>query len=466
MMKKKVCLFGASQLGEIAFQQLNSKYEIIYFIDNSKEKHGTFFCDHKIISPAEACKMEDICIIISSTYDIEIAKQLIDMGIKSFGVFTITHEKYHVSFFDYYHINDFSINKNKICLLVQNYSGSNTFCLSKHIPKSISDTYEVSVLHKGNLTPSYYYDLITSYVMIATHDYRCAVDQINIQLWHGIPLKGISYMSNYPYQDAEANHEAWSKLDYIGSSSQTVSTLLNACFGATGSKYRILGYPRNDFLFANTSKIKLKTILRQDIADQKVIFYMPTYRKNVYGESNGESSQLISQLETKKLEAFNQFLSRHDFILCIKQHPEELKLKKQYSHIYTLLEEDLEQAQVDLYELLGAADLLITDYSSVYFDYLLLDRPVVFFTPDLEKYSSDRGFLLNPMEYWLAGEIISSLDSLQYAIINAIDKEDRFKQRRRELAKVFHHYQDNKAAERTWDFIDQLLQDGVSKERR
>ncbi|WP_440894788.1 CDP-glycerol glycerophosphotransferase family protein [Amphibacillus sp. Q70] len=456
-MRKKVYLFGASTLGEIAFNKLKDEFEILNFIDNNADKQDEYFCNLKVISLMEAINEKNHLIIICSMYDVEMAKQLLEIGIKSFAVFKMSHEHHHVSYFDYTSVGDFSVQSNKICLLVQNHSGSNSFALSKLIPKEIESKHEIIVLSKNDLTPNYYYDMITSHIVITTHDYRCAENQINIQFWHGIPLKGISYMSNYSYQDAEANHRAWSKLDYIVSSSQTVSTLLNACYGVESNKYKILGYPRNDLMDKQGGRARLESIFNINLNNKKNIFYMPTYRLNAYGEGNGTDEQLLTQLSFEQLKRFNTFLEYNDFYLFIKLHPEEQMINHQLSHIKTIDEKVLKESKIDLYELLGEADLLITDYSSVYFDFLLLDRPIIFFTPDIDRYKVDRGFLLNPIEFWMPGEIVYTIEELQQEMLNSLFTVDKFVEQRRTLKKIFHQYQDSQSGYRAWKFIDEIL---------
>ncbi|GAF65685.1 putative glycosyltransferase [Bacillus sp. TS-2] len=456
-MLKKIGLFGASHLGEIAFRHLKSQYEIVCFIDNSEEKQGTLFCNRKIVNPEKMKEMTDVLIVISSTYDVEIVKQLIEMEIKEFATFTIKHDRHKLSYFDYRHIQDFSIQKNKIALLVQNHSGSNTLALSKKIPSIISGKYHIIILEKTNTSHHYYFDLITSYVVVATHDYRCDENQLNIQLWHGIPLKGISYMSQYPNQNAESNHKAWSKLNYIGTSSQTASTLLNSCYGVSGEKYKLLGYPRNDLMLEEDSRGKLERVSNMDLENKEIIFYLPTYRENVFGECNGTSEELLSHLGKDELDHLNAFLEQNKLVLFMKLHPEQQNIDQEYPFIRMIYEEDLENAAIDLYELIGASDLLITDYSSVFFDYLLLNKPLIFYTPDLEKYAKERGFLLNPIEYWLPGEMVLEQKNLVSEIIRAL-KKDPHKKRRNELKNIFHDYQDGCSIDRTWFFIEELLQ--------
>lgn len=455
---EKVLFFGASLLGEIAFKHLKDRYNIVGFLDNDPKKKRSLLCGLSIKSLYDIKDYSDTYIIITSMYDIEIAKQLIEFGIKRFGVFESFKHIYSVSHYDYFNYNDFSMKNNKICLKVENNSGSNTFILSKNVNENISRKYEIVKVHKLQKDNNYYYDILTSKILLTTHDTRSLEGQVCIQLWHGVPLKGLSYMSNNSVQDKEANHFAWSKLDYIISYSKTYSTLMNACYGVNGKKYRVLGMPRNDSLFNKRNGITLlKRILGKDLYNEKVVFYLPTFRETAYNEKNGKSDYLISSSSEKELQALNSFLEENKMILILKSHPEEKGGNPKYSNIVTISEADLVVNEVDLYEILGSSDFLITDYSSVYFDYLLLDRPIIFYVPDYDEYKRDRGFLLEPFNFWAPGEICKDIDSLKLAILKLLYEEDSFKTHRANVRDIIHAHQDARSCERIWDFIDVTL---------
>ena len=101
-----------------------------------------------------------------------------------------------------------------------------------------------------------------------------------------------------------------------------------------------------------------------------------------------------------------------------------------------------------IYDVLAFVDVLITDYSSIYFDYLLLNRPIVFYVPDLERYKETRGFLLEPYEKWTPGDKARTIPGLIQALQEAIDNPDKWKREREWLRDVMFKYQDGKASER------------------
>ena len=105
---------------------------------------------------------------------------------------------------------------------------------------------------------------------------------------------------------------------------------------------------------------------------------------------------------------------------------------------------------------MNGVDLLITDYSSVYFDYLLLDRPIIFVPVDLEEYRKTRGFLLEPYDYWTPGKKALNQKDLQNMILQSFIKDDNV-ERRNELKNIVHYYQDGNSSERVWNLIDRIL---------
>lgn len=454
---ERVILFGASRLGEIAYEYLNNIYDISCFLDNDTNKKGKKIYSKSIINTDDLKKYKDNYIIISSQYDIEIAKQLICMGIVKFGVFKLidNEEKYIVNHYDYSNINSFNIKGNKIALVVENNSGSNTLALSKNKTK-LQDECEVVTIFEKNRNNNYYYDMLTSKVIIRTHDGPYNMEQINIQLWHGFPLKGLSYMSSYKGQNKEKNHVQWSKIDLITSYSQTYSTVLNSCYGVDADKYKVTGMPRNDLLFLDNGRENIEKIFSINLCNKKVIFYAPTFRKSLYGEKNGEIK--YNDVDYK---LFDQFLENNDLVLMLKFHPiEENRVSNcdKFKNIFILKEENLEKNQIDLYEVLNGVDLLITDYSSIYFDYLLLNRPIIFYPLDLESYNEQRGFLLEPYDFWTPGAKCYNQIELEKEMIENLYNTKKYINERQIIRSIVHKYTDNNSSNRCWDVIRKKLE--------
>lgn len=461
---KRTVLFGASKRGQVAYDKLKDDINIVAFVDNDKNKQGTNFCGLKIYNP-EILKDNDYNVIISSMYDIEIVKQLIEYGVKKFSIFEIVNDNFEVKKFNYSNTDDFSINPTRISLVIENNSGSNTLALLKKANENILRKYEIIALDKNVKNEDYYYNILTSKMFIYTHDSSYDGNRINVQLWHGFPLKGLSYMSNYlEDKKKKTNQKEWEKLNLIASYSQTYTTLMNACYGVNGDKYVITGMPRNDLLLNSNGKKLLSEVLDVDLIGKKIVFYMPTFRKTIYGQENGVADKFnILDVDDFDYKDFDNFLRKNNILLILKYHPfhveqaKDFLANKKVNNLYILEDNHLRDEEIDLYEVLNAADLLITDYSSIYFDYLLLERPIIFTPLDLEEYEKNRGFLLEPYDFWAPGPKCYTYGQLTEEIIKCLNDVSYYKIERETICNIVHHYKDANSSERVWDLIDNLM---------
>jgi len=224
---------------------------------------------------------------------------------------------------------------------------------------------------------------------------------IKIQLWHGTPLKKIGLddqITTNPNQSSlyKALKILWrtlfpftsDKYDLIISASPLVSKRLATAFGVAPSQIKVTGYPRADLILSPKPLfIPAVEAFRKKYNARYVICYFPTHR--------GEGYRDINLFENFDIEGLNDCLSRHEAVFFIKLH--------YYHKNYKMsLGSDIESSRIcwlsddevnDVNQLLTHIDLLITDYSSVYFDYLLLDRPIIFAPFDIDSYITyDREF--------------------------------------------------------------------------
>ena len=113
----------------------------------------------------------------------------------------------------------------------------------------------------------------------------------------------------------------------------------------------------------------------------------------------------------------------------------------------------MRRKKVPLYSLVREADALITDYSSVYFDYLLLDRPIAFVLEDLGSYRGNRGFVVErPLDY-MPGEKIYQKEELFSFLLQVEEGEDGYRQARAQIRDQVNYYQDGKNCERLLQLI-------------
>lgn len=242
-------------------------------------------------------------------------------------------------------------------------------------------------------------------------------DNIFIQTWHGTPLKKLGLDINdvkMPGTSTEQYRKniilESQKWDYLISPNYYSTKIFKNAFNYNGEIIET-GYPRNDFLVKNNDrrsieKTKLKLGLPQD---KKIILYAPTWRDDEYFSQGRYKFNL--QLDIQEL----QNNLGDNYILVLRTHyliAEELNIEK-----YTDFAFDFSNHH-DIRELYIVADYLITDYSSVFFDFKILKRPVIFFAYDLDKYrESLRGFYFN-FEKDAPGPIVSTTREVIEMILN------------------------------------------------
>lgn len=451
---KKIVIFGASNFGEYVLNKISQNYEVIAFCDNDSNKWNTTLRNIPIIAPQQLNASNDI--MIASMYHTEIVLQLIKMDILKFSVYSdMNVEKEHIYSYDYTQKN-LEEQNNKVCILQESNSGSNALALYRYLQKS-PKLEAVLIQEKGPRDHDYYYNILTSKMIIKTHETSYVRDKINVQLWHGFPLKGLSYMNKVKRNDLEKRHQIWNK-SIIFSYSEMYNVLMGACYGIIREKFHVVGMPRNDILITANGKQNLKKVKNIE-EDKRVIFYLPTYRKSNYGVINGQPKDAYL-FDIGNVDELDSYLDETNSVLMVKLHPlEEVSYRSilmKYNNIVLLEEADLLKNEIDLYEILNSADMLITDYSSVYFDYLLLDRPIIFIHNDLEAYRHNTGFLLEPVDYWTPGTKGNTIEEIITQIQNNWI-EDIYREERKTIKKIVHKFEDSSACERIETVLVELL---------
>ena len=311
---------------------------------------------------------------------------------------------------------------------VPDFSG-NCKALSEYIEKN-HKSYEIIWLHKSEKTDLFssstnvkqikmkgilwVYYFLTSKFISTTHNEMVGIkanNQVYISLWHGMPLKKICYLA-----DNEVDYMEDFSAKRIATS-EIMKSIIAAAFHEKANNVYITGQPRNDFLFEDKS---LTPLGLSELVKEKVIFYAPTYRHNKYSEKYSNGGKIdgdnIFRIANFDMDEFNSFLKLNNLRLLVKLHPFEedtLNENFDYSNINVIKSDDLIRSNLDINHILFHADCLLTDYSSTYIDYLILNRPIGFITPDYSNYQAMRGgFTLEPAEYWMPGEKIVTREEL------------------------------------------------------
>ena len=217
--------------------------------------------------------------------------------------------------------------------------------------------------------------------------------------------------------------------------------------GATDNQIVINGSPRLDVLFKDFSNSEL--FMEEDfnyikaikLQGKKLFFYVPTFRET--------KEDISSWLKSKSLE---MFLQKNNAVLVCKLHPFDK------NSLNFELNENLYKmsSQSDLHVILKYMDAMITDYSSVYFDFLLLNKPIIYYVPDLEEYQEKcRGFY-EPYENLTAGIKVRTESELINAMQDVLNNVDNYEDDRARLREQIFKYQDGNNCERVINWIRSL----------
>ena len=274
--------------------------------------------------------------------------------------------------------------------------------------------------------------------------------QIYVQCWHGTPLKRLGFdlqkTDNALNTLKEMQHKYLieaKKLNYMVSPSKFTSEKLRSAFNLkkVHKENNIIeqGYPRNDFLYNHTEEDvkRIKQRLGIDGINKKIILYAPTWRDNQHQAGVGYTYK--TEVDFDKLQKELQ----NEYIILFRAHyfvSNSFDFEKYKGFIYNVSDLD------DVNETYVVSDILITDYSSVFFDYANLKRPMLFYMYDFEEYKDEmRGFYIDLDE--LPGEITKTEDEL----INAIrhTKTFEYNEKYKKFNDKFNYLDDGQAAKRT-----------------
>lgn len=271
--------------------------------------------------------------------------------------------------------------------------------------------------------------------------------QFRIYLTHGTPLK-----------NAEAYCKDIGDVNYILEIGEFFRNENSKLFDIPKERILHLGFPRNDELFLN---ITINEIF-PEYNGKKVIVWLPTYRKHKEHEKYKNSILKYGLPAINSAEDFvkiNKILEENNTIILIKLHPaQDRSVIESFkcNNLKIITDEQLAKKGFNLYKLLAASDALITDYSAVYYDYLLTKKPIGLAITDIEEYKENAGLVYDYYKT-IKGEYIYNSDELCYFIKNLAAGKDNFLEERLNCLKLYHTYYDNKSSERVYEFIKKYL---------
>lgn len=265
-----------------------------------------------------------------------------------------------------------------------------------------------------------------------------------LETWHGTPLKKLVfdmkdvYSANPRYKrDFYMQSRAW---DYLLSPNRYSSEIFRSAFKFDNEMLEF-GYPRNDILYS-PQKEEIVARVKKNIGipdNKKVVLYAPTWRDDDFYEPGKYKFQL--QLDLNKMKE----TLGDDYVVALRMHyfiADDINVEGLDGFAFNLSKYD------DIAELYLISDILITDYSSVFFDYANLKRPILFFTYDLDKYRDQlRGFYLD-FENEGPGPLLRTSDAVIDAIANIDEINKQYSDRYAAFYERFCSWHDGKSTEK------------------
>lgn len=281
-------------------------------------------------------------------------------------------------------------------------------------------------------------------------------DQKYIQCWHGTPLKRLGFdieveggnALNTIKEIKEKYEEDAKRYDYMLSPSAFCTEKFTSAFNLKKlNKQDVIvemGYPRNDYLFNHTKQDvdSLKDSLGIP-KDKKVILYAPTWRDNQHTAGVGYTYNLnidFDRLKEKLEKEYVIIFRTHYFV------SNSFDFEKYKGFIFNMSNHD------DVNECYILSDIIITDYSSVFFDYANLKRPMLFYMYDLDEYQGKlRDFYFSLDE--LPGPIVKTQEELENEILDVANYEEKYKEKYNAFNAKFNYLDSGDCSKRVIDKI-------------
>nr|WP_277930871.1 CDP-glycerol glycerophosphotransferase family protein [Helicobacter sp. CaF467b] len=260
-------------------------------------------------------------------------------------------------------------------------------------------------------------------------------EQKYLNTWHGTPWKMLGKYIKTKFMEHNNTQRNFLQTTHIINPSNFVENVIIKDYdieGIYGGKALITGYPRIDITLQKNQELKARFDIKEG---EKVVLYAPTFR-GIFGNAKFEAEAIGEYLK---------MLSMMPFKVLFRGHYEILKyIGGQNLNFCSANDRD-----IDTNELLSIVDILITDYSSIAFDFMVLDKPIIYFVYDYEEYKQERGLYfeieeLSENRYNNISEVLELLSNEEF-----LSKKNRYEH----LKEKFFPYEDGNATKRVVDFF-------------
>ncbi|MDD5799015.1 MAG: CDP-glycerol glycerophosphotransferase family protein [Clostridiaceae bacterium] len=307
--------------------------------------------------------------------------------------------------------------------------------------KKVSGIPNVKVILRQNRTEvvkALYASKFVFYTHTLSGWIRPKKDQTVVNLWHGCGYKasrnaGVNRRSNIK----AIMNSGKMVFDKVLVPGQAFIKAKSVFFQCSEEKVIPIGYPRYD-LFRQPCGNWDQAAQEWGCQGKKVVIWMPTYRNtgdSSFKEGNMKNKYWLPLLTgDQDLEWLDEVCTVNGIVLLIKKHRlQSVFLKNKMKSIVFIDDSDLERLGIQLYEMLPHTDALVTDYSSVAVDYLLLDKPMAFTLDDYEEYAQVRGFVFEDAKKYMPGSHVLNLNDLETFMAQISRSEDLCREKRLEV---------------------------------
>lgn len=260
-------------------------------------------------------------------------------------------------------------------------------------------------------------------------------------LTHGTAVKRIRDYYNVP-----------DRIQYVLVAGEAIKEMMAWELRSDVSRCHALGYPRNDIL--HTAKLDLHELLEGEF--KKVVVWYPTFRQHKNGLKTSSPNALPLLHDTGAAIRLNEAARENDALIVIKPHfAQDISYIRDYalSNIRFIDDAFFAGHNISSYEFVGSCDALVTDYSSIYFDYLLCNKPVAVIWEDIEDYRKNPGFAIDLDFYMKGAEKVYNLEEFCDFLRHVAEGQDALRQQRQEISALVNYAPDGKNAQRVVDFI-------------
>lgn len=314
--------------------------------------------------------------------------------------------------------------------------------------EKFNNVHNVEFIYRYTREYKYYYSKKAK-ILITCNTFleKSRKEQYYCFLSHGCPLKNSS--SNYVMPENCYDVDVMTLSEFF---IECHANVLNC----STKGVKPLGFPRTDALF---NQLDLKKVFT-GYDFKKLIYWLPTYRQTPEDDiiHSDISIPIVYNYESAK--AINDCARSNDVLVVVKLHQiQNMKRIKEYniSNLLFINEDYLLENELSNYEVLGNCDAMITDYSSVYYDFLLCDKPVGLCWEDYDEYERREGFAVDMNRIMAGGVKIYNTDDFCKFISSVANDEDVLKKERREVRDLVHDHIDNQSTKRVVDYLESQI---------